>query len=72
MLIVNSKIENGYMVYNFTSNNTDYEVLTKDGKSFDVWSKRKGCSFDSQLNCYSSIDELSKRSKAFSNFASLI
>ena len=72
MIQINQTISHGYTSYQFEANNTDYEVLTKDGISFDVWSKRKNCGFDAQLKCYRSLSELAKRSKALNNFSKLI
>ncbi len=72
MIQITQTIEQGYKSYKFEANNTEYQILTKDDKSFDIWSKRKNCSFDAQLNCYNSLAELAKRSKALKNFAALI
>ena len=62
----------GYTIYNFTANNTEYEVLTLDDQNFDVYSSRIGFAGRPKLKCYNSLDELSQRSKALNNFALLI
>ena len=69
---INTKIENGYTIYTFEANNTKYDVITRDGKEFTVYSKRKNCGFDTAVKVYYSLTELAARSKAFFNFSKLI
>lgn len=64
--------ELGYTVYKFEANNTIYAVLTEDNINFDVWSKRKNCSFDLQLKCYNSLASMAKRNKALKHLSTLI
>ena len=69
---INQKLDNGYTVYTFTANNTDYEVLTRNGVQFDVYSSRKGLTGRTPPKCYDSLEELAKRSKVFKHLALLI
>ena len=71
-ITITTKIEHGYTVYNFEANNTSYELLTQDGKAFDVYSHRIGTGFAPTLKCYNSLTELAARSKALANFVKLI
>jgi len=73
-LTVTTTIEHGYTCYKFNSRGTSYNVLTRDHKTYDVWSKREsyGNAHDRTLKCYDSLNELAKRSKALANLAELI
>jgi len=71
-MLINQTQSNGYTVYTFEANNTEYEVLTVDHVAFDVYSKRKGLSGAAKLACYNSAAELAKRSKALNNFLKLL
>ena len=64
--------ENGYTVYKFCANNTDYDVLTQDGKEFTVYSSRRGCAAFPGIKVYASLEEMAQRSKALANLAALI
>ena len=72
MLQVNQSFDSGYTVYSFEANNTEYEVLTEDNATFQVWSKRKGLSGRTAPKVYFSLAEMAKRSKALSHLATLI
>jgi len=65
-------IDNGFNVYKFRSNNTDYEVLTLDHKAFLVYSARIGRAGLTAPKAYDSLEELRKRSKVFEQLAILI
>lgn len=71
-ITITTKIEHGYTVYNFEANNTSYELLTKNGVEFDVYSHRIGTGFAPALKCYNNLVELAARSKALFNFVKLI
>lgn len=64
--------DSGYTVYKFTANNTEYDVLTRNGVEFDVYSSRIGLTGRTPPKCYDSLEELAKRSKVFKNFSLLI
>ncbi|MCK5127512.1 MAG: hypothetical protein KAR42_14750 [candidate division Zixibacteria bacterium] len=72
MIQVTTTIDDGYTVYKFEANNTEYEVLTDDGKTYQVWSNRKGCAGRTPPTCYDSLSDMAKRSKALANLATLI
>ncbi len=72
MLQVNQKESNGYTIYEFTANNTDYEVLTADGVEFIVYSSRIGLTGRTPPAVYDNLEAMSKRSKALSHLAVLI
>lgn len=72
MIQIKQTQEHGYTVYKFEAANTDYEVLTQDGKQFDVYSSRQGRAGGWILKVYNSLDEMAKRSKALGNLAALI
>lgn len=72
MIQIIQTFEHGYTVYNFSANNTEYTVLTKDGTAFDVYSSRIGRAGRTPPKCYTSVAELAARSKAMSDFTKLI
>ncbi len=72
MIQVTTTIENGYTIYKFEANNTEYVVLTDDGKTFQVWSNRKGRTGRTVPTVYDSLADMAKRSKALANLATLI
>ncbi len=72
MLEVTQTQDTGYTVYSFTANNTEYEVLTENGQTFTVYSSRIGRSGRPAPQCYDSLADLAKRSKALRNLAALI
>lgn len=72
MIEVTQNQENGYTVYKFCANNTNYDVLTQDGREFAVYSQRKGFRGFPGVKVYGSLDEMAKRSKALANLATLI
>lgn len=72
MIKITQTQDSGYTVYGFEANNTSYEILTQDGKQFDVYSKRIGLAGRAKLAIYDSLEKLALRSKALSNFAALV
>jgi hypothetical protein len=72
MIQIQQSQEHGYTIYKFEANQTEYEVLTKNGQNFDVYSSRIGRAGRTVPKFYGSIDELAKRSMAFSNLVMLI
>lgn len=72
MLEVTQTEDSGYTVYSFTANNTAYEVMTTDGKTFTVYSRRLNFRRCSPPQCYDSLAHLASRSKALKNLAALI
>lgn len=71
-MVINQTTEHGQTVYKFEAHQTKYEVITRDGKEFTVFSKRKNASFDTQCKVYGSKEELAQRGKVFANFCKLI
>jgi len=72
MIQVSQTQDSGYTVYSFDANNTKYEVLTDDGKTFQVYSSRKGLTGRTPPKVYDSLEDMGKRSKALNNLATLI
>jgi hypothetical protein len=72
MIQIQQSNSHGYTVYKFQANQTQYEVLTKNNKTFDVYSSRIGRSGKTAPKIYDSIEALSQRSLAFKNLALLI
>ena len=72
MLNINKTHERGYTVYGFEANNTDYDVLTEDGKTFTVYSSNKSRSGLPAPKVYDSLSDLAKRSKTFEALAAFI
>lgn len=64
--------EYGMDVYSFNANNTNYTVMTKDRKTWEVWSNRNSLSYNPQIKLYGSLEEMAQRSKALANLAKLI
>ena len=72
MITVTQSQSNGYAVYKFNANNTDYEVLTDDNnQTFTVFSRRSGLRWNVPT-VYDNREALAKRSKALSNLVKLI
>ena len=64
--------ENGQTIYKFTARGVKYDVITRNGTEFNVFSNRTSHAGGPVLTCYDSLGHLATRSKTFSNFAALI
>lgn len=70
---VEQKVEDGATIYSFVARGTEYSVITRDGESFEVWSRRQSLPRTSgSLKVYHSLAELGQRSKALRQLAELI
>lgn len=69
---INQTTDNGYTVYKFAARGVSFEVLTRDGIAFDVYSNQIGRAGRTPATCYDSLAHLATRSKTFANFAALI